>query len=202
MKFNLRLIVQPHENYKGLSYGCWSSVWWNWLFSDQTQSSSVYFLRGNTDKEPPIIRTGKNGPIIYSDSAIFFPIICTITSKHLFEHASTQVIRRSESAQRQKNLLLLSVDINGVRIPNLKNYYAESPEFVLNIPKSSKLRHSLDPIPRTGRSFAVSAGYWIMLRPLPPGTYRIIFKGKHADGYLSYGDYTIRVLLPSNDKEC
>lgn len=194
MKFNLKLIVQPHENFKGLSYGCWTSIWWNWLFSDQLQNGSVYFLRGNTDLEDPIKRTGKNGPIINSNTAIFFPIICTITSELLFEHASTQVIRRSESAERQKNPLLLSVKINGVRIPNLKNYYSESPEFVLDIPKSSKLRGSFDPVPRIGKRPAVSAGYWIMLRPLPAGTYKIIFKGKHEDGYVSYGDYTIRVF--------
>jgi hypothetical protein len=199
MKFDLKLIVQPHENFKGLSYGCWTSIWWNWLFSDQLQNGSVYFLRGNTDKESPIIRTGKNGPMICSETAIFFPIICTITSELLFEHASTQVIRRSESAERQRNPLLLSVKINGVRIPNLKNYYAESPEFVLDIPKSSKLRRSFDPVPRIGKSPAVSAGYWIMLRPLPPGTYKIIFKGKHADGYVSYGNYTIRVFDSFND---
>ena len=112
------------------------------------------------------------------------------------------MIRRRESADRQKDPVLLSVKINGVRIPNLKKYYAESPEFVLDIPKSSKLRHSFDPLPRIGKSPAVSAGYWIMLRPLPPGTYKIIFKGKHADGYMSCGDYTIRVLIPSNHKDC
>lgn len=196
----MRLIVKPHENFNGLSYGCWISIWWNWLFSDEVPYGSVYFLRGNAEKESPIIRTGKNGPIINSDTGIFFPIICTVTSEHLFEHASTQVIRRSESAERQKNPLLLSVKINGVRIPNLKNYYAESPEFILDISKASKLRRYFDPIPHIGKSPAVSAGYWIMLRPLPPGTYRIIFKGKHADGYMSYGDYTIKVLIRSNDK--
>ena len=195
MKFDLRLIVHPHENFNGLSYGCWTSIWWNWLFSDQIQYGSVHFLRGNIEKESPIKRTGRSAPIIYSDTAIFFPIICTI------EHASTQVRRRSESAERQKNPLLLSVKINGVRIPNLKNYYAESPEFVLDIPKSSKVRRYFDPLPRIGKSPAVSAGYWIMLRPLPPGTYKIIFKGIHKDGWESGGDYTIRVLIPSNGKE-
>lgn len=194
MNFDLKLIVQPHENFNGLSYGYWTSIWWNWLFSDQLQYGSVYFLRGNTDKEAPIKRTGKNGPIINSDTAIFFPIICTITSELLFEHASTQVIRRSESVERQKNPLLLSAKINGIGVPNLKNYYSESPEFVLDIPKSSKLRRYFDPLPSIGKRPAVSAGYWIMLRPLPPGTYRIIFKGKHADGYVSYGDYSIRVF--------
>jgi hypothetical protein len=163
------------------------------------QYGSVYFLRGNTDKEGPIIRTGKNGPIIYSDTAIFFPIICTITSQQLFEHASTEVIRRRDSVKRQKNPMSLGVEINGVRIPNLKKYYAESPEFVLDIPKSSKVLRSFDPLPRIGKKPAVSAGYWIMLRPLPPGTHKIIFKGKHADGFVSYGNYTIRVLSPSND---
>lgn len=200
MKFNLRSIVQPHENFKGLSYGNWTSIWWNWLFSDQVQYGSIHFLRGNTDKEDPIIRTGVNSPVIYSGTTIFFPIICTISSKLLFEHASTQMIRRRESAERQKIPVLLNVEINRVRIPNLKNYYVESPEFVLEIPKTSKVRRLTDPPARIGKSPAVSAGYWIMLRPLPPGSHKIIFEGKHADGFRSYGEYTVKVLIPPIDK--
>lgn len=201
MKFNTRLIVQPHQNFNGLSYGYWTSIWWNWLFSNEIQNGSIYFLRGNTEKESRIIRTGKNGPTICSDTAILFPIICTFTSEHLFAHATTEVIRRRESAERQKNPLLLSVKINGVNIPSLRRYYIESPEFTLEIPKSSKLRLSFDPIPRIGKSPAVSAGYWIMIRPLPPGIYKIIFRGEHEDGFKSYGDYLIKVLSSANHKK-
>lgn len=194
MKFSAKFIVKPSENFYGLSYGEWSSIWWNWLFSGQTQSRSVYFLRGNTENESRIIRRGKDGPSIYSDTAIFFPIICTITSEHLDRYATTQEIRRRESSLRQKYPLELCVLINGVAIGNLRNYYIESPEFMLDIPKDSKLRTSFDPVFGAGTFPAVSAGYWLMLRPLPPGNYNIIFKGVHADGFISYGDYTVRIL--------
>jgi hypothetical protein len=194
MKFSPRFIVPPHENFKGLSYGCWAAIWWNWLFSDQVQFSSVYFLRGNTDTESAIIRTGRKGPKIYSDTAIFFPIICTITTKMIFPHATTQMIRRSESAARQKKPLFLRAIINGYSIPNLKNYYAESPEFVLEVPKSSKLRQSFDPPVSIGKSPAVAAGYWLMVKPLPTGTYRIKFEGRHEDGFTSCGNYTVKIV--------
>lgn len=194
MKFNPKYIVRPYENFKGLSYGNWSSIWWNWLFSEQIQSGSVYFLRGNTDKESAIIRTGRYGPTICSDIAIFFPIICTITTKLLFPHASTEMIRRKESAERQRNPLVLKASINGQTIPKLKNYYAESPEFILEVNKSSRIRRYFDPPARIGKSPAVAAGYWLMLKPLPPGTYRIKFQGTHEDGFSSRGNYTVKVL--------
>jgi len=194
MKFSRRFIVPPHENFRGLSYGCWASIWWNWLFSDQVQCGPVYFLRGNTDKEHEIIRIGRNGLTLSSGTAIFFPIICTITTQLMFPHAKTQMIRRMESTERQKNPLVLKATINGISIPNLENYYAESPEFILEIPKSSKLRASFDIPVHTGSAPAVAAGYWLLLRPLPSGTYRIDFKGKHKDEFITHGEYTVKVL--------
>lgn len=194
MKFSSKFIVGPHENYNGLSYGDWSSIWWNWFVSDQTQFGSVYFLRGNTDKESDIIRTGNKSPIVYSDTAIFFPIICTITSRLLFPDKSTHILRRKESAGRQRNPLDLSATINHTRIPNLRKYYAESPEFILQVPQSSNLRLPFDPPLRVGKSPAVSAGYWLLLKPLPPGKYAIKFKGEHKDGFVSSGNYTVQVL--------
>lgn len=194
MKFSSRFIVPPRENFKGLSYGCWASIWWNWLFSDQVQYGPVYFLRGNTDKEADIIRTGRNGPTLSSGTAIFFPIICTITTKLIFPHATTQMIRRMESTERQKNPLVLRATINGISIPNLENYYAESPEFILEIPESSKLRASFDVPVHVGSAPAVAAGYWLLLKPLPPGTYKIDFKGMHEDGFIAHGEYTVKVL--------
>jgi hypothetical protein len=199
MKFSSRFIVRPNENFNGLSYGDWASNWWNWFVSDQTQFGSVYFLRGNTDKEHAIVMKGNNSPIVYSDTAIFFPIICTITSRLLFPDASTQTMRRKGSTARQKNPLVLSATINHTTIPNLRSYYAESPEFILEVPKSSKQRLAFDPPLRVGKSPAVSAGYWLLLKPLPPGTYTIKFKGIHEDGFVSSGNYTVKVLqYPKN----
>ena len=118
-------------NYNGLSFGDWSAVWWNWLFSKQEQTGSVLFLRGNVDQEFEVRRTGQNGIMIYSDLAIFFPVICSITSKLMFPNKITEILRRKDSTEAEMEPMLLRATIDGVEIPNLLQHYAESPEFIL-----------------------------------------------------------------------
>jgi hypothetical protein len=192
--FDLNFIVPPNWIYRGLSYGNWAATWWNWLFSNQEQVGSVYFLRGNTDLEQGIVRTGRNGLTLFSDTAIFFPIICTITSRLVFPNPVNEMTRRSESAERQREPSRLMVIIDDTGIPNLDEYYAESPEFILDVPESSPLRNCFEPLVQSGKGEAVTAGYWILIKPLPTGKHRIQFEGRHQDGFRTTGDYSIRVI--------
>jgi hypothetical protein len=192
--FDLSFIVPPNWIYKGLSYGNWAATWWNWLFSNQEQVGLVYFLRGNVDLERGIVRTGRNELTIYSDTAIFFPIICTITSRLVFPNAVNEMVRRKESAERQREPSRLMVTIDDIEIPNLHEYYAESPEFILDVPESSPLRNYFEPVVRSGKGEAVTAGYWILTKPLPTGKHRIKFEGRHQDGFTTTGDYSVRVI--------
>ena len=194
MEFNSHFVLKPAENYKGLSYGSWVATWWNWLFSDQTQLDSVYFLRGNIDKESCMVTNNTHGSTIYVGTAIFFPIICTIRCKLFFPKSCTEMIRRSESEQSQRNPKRLWASVNGNKIRDLRAYYAESPEFILQIPKASPLRGFFDPVPRIGKGEAVAAGYWLLLKSLPVGTYRIKFEGIHKDGFRSGGDYFVKII--------
>jgi hypothetical protein len=193
-KFDLSSIVSPKETYNGLTYGSWAATWCNWLFSDQHQIGSVYFLRGNVDKEPNIVRTGKNGITVYNDVAIFFPIICTFSSKLLNSDAMNEMQRRKDSTEPERDPSLLKLKINDMGIPNLHEYYAESPEFNLEISRRTPLMRYFDPPVRMGRSEAVIAGYWILVKPLKLGTYAIIFNGKHRDGFVTSGHYTIKIV--------
>ena len=65
MRFDLDLIVSPSLNYAGLSYGNWVEIWWNWLFSNQEQTGTMYFLRGNVDLEDGIVKTRKEEIYIF-----------------------------------------------------------------------------------------------------------------------------------------
>lgn len=198
MKFDLRHIVPPKEIYDGVSYGRWAATWCNWLFSDQHQIGSVYFLRGNVDKEPKIVMTGKNGLNIYSDIAIFFPIICTFSSKLLNPSVINEMQRRKDSTEPERDPVLLKLKINNTEIPNLKDYYAESHEFILEINRISPLLPYFTPPVMIGRSEAVTAGYWMLLKPLPVGKYRIKFEGRHRDGFITSGDYSIIIIKRSS----
>ena len=194
MKFSLEYIVPPEQNFRGLSYGDWASVFWKWLLSDLEQGGSVYFLRGNVDLEAPIVRTEREMVTIYSDIGIFFPIICSVTSKLDHPKAITDIMRRDHSAESERKPPMLSAIIDNLEIPNPEKYYAETPEFILSVPKSYPLRSKFKPIFRTGKAAAVSAGYWILLRPLPIGEHTISFEGADQDGFKTLGIYTIKVV--------
>jgi hypothetical protein len=194
LRLNLDFIVPPNRIYRGLSYGNWAAAWWNWLFSNNEDFGSVYFLRGNVDLEPGIVRTGRNGLTLRSDTAIFFPIICTITSRLVYPNAYNEMIRRYKSAESQREPSRLVATIDDIEITNPIEYYAESPEFILDVPRASTLRKYFKPMMRSGKGEAVTAGYWILIKPLPPGKHRVRFEGKHQDGFRTTGDYSIRVI--------
>ena len=194
MKFDFNSILPPNQTYHGMSYGDWAATWWNWLFSDQEQVGSVFFLRGNVDLEQGIVRVGKNGPIVYSDTAIFFPVICTITSELTNPLATTEMIRRKISSDSQREPSILSLSVNNIEISGVTEHYTESPEFVLDIQKSSPILNYFEPTPRMGKAEAVAAGYWFLIKPLPLGNYRLEFEGRHKDGFRSTGSYEIKVV--------
>jgi len=194
MKFSLEYIVPPEENFRGLSYGDWASVFWNWLLTNLDQRGSVFFLRGNVDLEAPVVRTEGETITIYSDVGIFFPIICTVTSELDHPKAISHIMRRRQSAESERTPLVLRAIIDNIEIPNPENYYAETPEFTLSVPKSYPLRKQFKPIFRAGKADAISAGYWILLRPLPKGEHTINFEGADRDGFKTSGIYTIRVV--------
>ena len=88
-------VVQPHENFRGMSYGEWAVEWNKWLFSkdpDEYDEGNILFLRGNVDyrpigndpSSPKYInqdaiydRTGRNGITIFERTAIFIPVIAS-----------------------------------------------------------------------------------------------------------------------------
>ena len=193
MKFRLSCIVHPDKNYKGLSYGDWAVIFWNWLLGDQVQGGSVYFLRGNVDVESAIVGNRGNEIKIFSDVGIFFPIICSIDTS--LSSRSTNIYNdRIMSAESQTGPQLLEAIIDNVSIPGLKNYYAETPKFIIDVVETNKMRTLIQPPIRHGKAPAVSAGYWLLLRSLPLGKHRIRFKGIHKDGFETSGYYKLTVV--------
>jgi len=186
-------MVPPNETFNGLSYGNWAAIWWNWLFSNQQQGGSVYFLRGNTDLESVIIRKGRNALTFDAQTAIFFPIICTINSILTNYGTGDAIVNRKTCANSQRDPLILKVIIDGTKVTKLKRYYAESPEFIMNVPATSPIRKYFKPIVKSGQAQAVAAGYWILIKRLPVGKHVIYFEGKHQDGFKTSGEYEIMI---------
>jgi hypothetical protein len=194
MKFNLNHIVHPANNYKGLSYGDWAVIFWNWLLCDQPQGGSVHFLRGNVDVEPAVVVESNAEIKIFPDVGIFFPIICSIDTQLASGSSNIRNDKRIRSAESQSRPQLLEATVDDITIPHLEDYYAETPEFILRIAETNKMRKQIQPPIRHGKSTAISAGYWLLLRSLPLGIHRIRFKGIHKDGFETSGDYKLTVV--------
>jgi hypothetical protein len=86
-------IVPPEQNFRGLSYGNWAALWWNWLLSEDPEcynGHEILFLRGNVNYGPIggikgaprdldgikyYDKTQGKGEKIWSGTPIFFPVI-------------------------------------------------------------------------------------------------------------------------------
>ena len=85
-------------------------------------------------------------------------------------------------------------------VKNLKDYRVESPLFRLVIPKNSLLKDKTEYASKPGIYDAVSGGYFIMIRSLPPSTYRINFGAKGRGTYRTNAVYDILVEGKKRDR--
>jgi hypothetical protein len=186
-------IVSPNANFRGRSYGEWASEWWNWLVSEDPDSYSrnnrIVFLRANIDYDfvegRGRIHTGKHYDRtkarrieIYDDTAVFFPVIeAEFSYGDPYPEDKTRIIR-TEAEMRY--LARRDIDEGGqlgatIRkgdgprnpiVHNIKNHRAESPLFRLAVSRKNPLRYKMEVIHGHGTFYAVTDGYWILLRYL------------------------------------
>lgn len=215
-------IVKPNENFAGMSYGEWAAEWNKWLFSedpDTYDGGSVLFLRGNVDYKPignktdspryidpkaVYDRTGRKGESIFEGIAIFVPIITTVL--FIGDNYEGKIIRNEQELRYYVNK-----DVDDTRkmwavikgrddkkafslVRNLEEYRFESPLFKLNVPRNSSLRERMEFTIKPGVYDAITAGYFVIITSLPPGSYRIIFGGEGMGIYVTNSVYDIDVI--------
>ena len=111
---------------------------------------------------------------IPAGKAIFFPVInveCDYTSPNL----KTESDLRKCATDDQNKVSNLRATVDGVAIPDLEKYRAQSPLFNMTVPKDNVM--GIPP----GTTQAVSDGFWVFLKPLSPGKHEIHFTGSLAD---------------------
>jgi hypothetical protein len=191
--------------------------WSNWLVSssvDYYNDGHMLFLRGNLEYESEqgdkrflkrgkfLDRTGSLGVTIYNDTAVFIPIMTAMFSLN-DPHESVQVldeqglryaVRRDLS--EGGNMWFRYMDSAGryqVVVPNLKNYYFETPLFTLRVssenPLLTKFESAFDP----GEYQTVQGGYCVILTNLSPDTYRFHFGGNGRGYYYTDAVYDVTV---------
>jgi len=179
----------PGEKVFGKSYADWSAAWWRWAaaipknkspvldktgaFASQGQGGPVWFLAGTTDG------SAERKVTVPAGKALFFPIITTFGAVPASEKVPVGMLS-DYIKSRTDDLRPLEATLDGKRLADGKGYRVESDEFSLTGPE--KGADAAFP-GLVGQLRAVSGGYWVMLRPLPPGEHTLRFRGKaeHKD---------------------
>jgi hypothetical protein len=167
----------------GFTYGEWAAKWFKWLLeipnennpaNDNTgkncavnqRDPNVWFLAG-TPGGPPAVRTCTIPP----EKAILFPIISNECSFSEYPKLKTESELRIEVKSQEDQVTNLRVTIDGIEMQNLDKYRIQSPLFNVTFPQDNIFGAPAGP------TQAVSDGYWVFLKPLPPGKHEIHFSG-------------------------
>lgn len=199
--------VPPNAHILGMSYGDWSVAWWQWVYSipfddnpltdltgeqcDLGQSlfgepTPVFFLatvHQNALPEAPTFYQVERTCTVPAGSYIFVPLIADACNNTPDE---PDLIPPSEAKMRAcissvgNNFAVdsLHLTVNGRRVWqafDLARFRTQSPAFGFTLPEESLLWIS-------GHYNAVSDGYFVMLRPLPPGAHTVHFGGSWIIG--------------------
>lgn len=176
----------------GASYSEWSERWWQWFFSlpldnsplfgtadcRKGQSGNVWFLGGGPSPRPACT--------VPSGTALFFPIINTECSTlpgdnsgDIFEGG----LRTCASfLANQIDVNTLSATLDSVPLTGLSQFRVNSPLFLfgpLPGPPENNLGYFFTNKPTPAGTFGLSVGdgFYLMLRPLPPGQHVLHFQG-------------------------
>lgn len=185
-----------NSNPYGVSYGYWTTKWWQWALSiplpinplnDQTgehwktaqPTSDVWFLAGNIGG---VSKTFPHRSIkIQSGRSILLPVLnCEANSleytdlkthddlvRHVIEDVNSVV---------KKDLFVNGVRLNPVRVPSDPRIF----RVTIN-------ENNLFGVKNQGSTDAAADGYWTFLKPLPRGRYTISFEGSCEFGRLNAG---------------
>jgi hypothetical protein len=214
-------VINPISNFRGLSYGQWSSIWCNWLLSEDPDEyrGGILFLRGNVNYGPvggvkgaPRLihprdyynRTGKKGKTVFVNTPIFFPVLNALMSKgDIYDGkllGTESDLRSAANRDIEEGGLMWATVSNSPHgtprniVKNLNHYLIESPLFSLSIPKRSRLRNKMENATKFGIHPSVTVGYYILAIFLIPGTYRLQFGGYGKGEYRTDARYDIKII--------
>ena len=180
-------LVPAQEAVAGRSQLDWSIAWWRWAASfeladspvaDRTgarcgagQSGAVWFLAGTYGSHRTTRRC-----TVPANTLLFFPLVNYSALAHAPSAAACRHAQRQADALTDAPRMLL-LDLNGQRFEGLAAH-------------RQRTVHCFDAAPRPApqedamvgaapeRLPLASNGYYVMLRPLPPGTYTLNFGGQ------------------------
>lgn len=196
-------VVPRNETLSGKSYEGLAAEWWQWVRAipaeqnpqkdapcDVNQSGPVFFLAGTFGG------AATRSCTVPADKALFFPLLNVGASNCPEEvkgeeytcdlAASEDYLHTSAKSVMESGEVALTMEIDGVAVPDLIGYRADSETFLDTAPVGSSelLGPCSGPIRENTCGVSVGStrkmaadGYWIMLRPLSPGEHKLHFAG-------------------------
>jgi hypothetical protein len=198
---------EPPGDTHGASLGEWAGRWWQWAFAipaddnpvldgdcDVGQSGDVFLLAGNTGG------MSTRDCTVPAGKAIFFPVanfVCfaavELATPPCEQYYTEKALTTCAASAFDGADITLSATLDGEELTDAEAYRAHSGLFTFAAPADPDdqlFPPYLGAVPPNecgvpeGDRPGVADGYWVMLRPLPPGEHELHF----SVNLLSQGD--------------
>jgi hypothetical protein len=167
--------IQSHPH--GQTYSEWAADWWEFVLEtpasvnpaldetgadcDQGDMGNVWFLFGSFGAEP-IERSCE----IPAGTALFFPLFNQVSARFEGE-TTTEEELRAQAACAEDAATTLLFEFNGAPVSDVDQFFEESVVFQAQFPPEDAIFGFNNIFVDLG----VDAGFYLFLRPLPPGDY-------------------------------
>ena len=175
-------VYDPGSTPYGMSYAEWNEAWWHWALSFPLDESPV------TDETGDLAGLGQSGPVwflagsfggsvertvtIPKDKALLIPIVNLIG---VFFPEPGETPPTEEEFRAQADFVIgfgvsHECTIDGVEIGDLGDFRAQTGLFAVTVPEGGLF-------PAGTYEPAIADGFYIMIKPLKPGSHTIHFAG-------------------------
>jgi hypothetical protein len=197
-------VLAPAKRVLGKTAEDYSISWWQWAMANppgsrayedrdgsrcaENQGGSVWYLAGTNGKS--VVERHCRVP---AQVHLFFPVINMLYYSRVGGHPTCDAVRAGAAANNDA-LQHAIVKLDGKIVPDVTRFRARGRDCFDAFERASYVRD------RPARYPAASDGYWIMLKPLSPGTHHLSVRANYAnpDGdnfgeMVQYFDYVLEV---------
>lgn len=171
-------LLPPQSSVAGMSQADWSRAWWQWAASFERSQSPV------ADTTGALCAQGQSGPVWFLAGTygtrrtirsctvprgkyLFFPLINYVVARSVDEPSECAAIQNT-AARITNEASMLVLELDGQKVTDLAAHRQVPQDcFDLGVRTPNKVR--IFP--------AAANGYYVMLKPLPPGKHTIQFGG-------------------------
>lgn len=189
----LSKVVPPDGNINGMSYGDWSTAWWQYVLSLPPDNNPVFDATGEKcgvgqSAGPVFFLVGSGGEpttrncTVPAGKALVFPIVnveCSNLEDAPFFGGDEHGLRVCAATFMDGvDPSTLKVSVDGEELANPGLFRAQSPVFSFTMPRNDNF------LGLNGKTtgLSVSDGYWAIVEPLTVGNHVIHFEGAFVSG--------------------